>query len=286
MSDPTGIFGINTYSYTLGWSALDCVNHLADQGYRGVELMMYPGHLWPTEADAAARRGLRRACEDRGVRLISVNMPNIDLNVAGASAEMRAYSLGLLEQFVRLAGDVGAPAIIVGPGKSNPLFAPPREQLIGRFYEALDRLFPVAEQSGVRILVENMPFAFIPSADGIMAALEDYGNDRIGVIYDVANGHFIGESPAAGLRTVRKRLGLVHVSDTNRSVYKHDPIGQGDVPFAEVPPVLAEIGYREMPTLEVISRDPDADTRDSVERLAKLGYRWEPAAGERARVPA
>jgi hypothetical protein len=49
-------------------------------------------------------------------------------------------------------------------------------------------------------------------------------------------------------------------------------VGLGDVPFADVPPVLREIGYSELPVLEVISRNPDADTLDSATRLAKLGY--------------
>lgn len=274
MTDATKIFGVNTYSYTLDWSAQDCVNHLADQGYVAVELMMYPGHLWPADIDAAGRRELRRTCESRGVRIVSINMPNIDLNIAGASQEMRAYSLGLLEGFVRLAGDLGAPFVVVGPGKSNPLFSPPRDQLVGHFKAALDRLGPVADAGGVKLLIENMPFAFIPDAKGLMAVLDDYGNERIGIIYDVANGHFIGEDPREGLRIVQSRLGLVHFSDTARSVYKHDPVGQGDVPFAGVPPVLAEIGYREIPMLEVISRNPDEETRDSAERLTAMGYRW------------
>ncbi len=272
--DVTKIFGVNTYSYTFEWSAINCVNHLADQGYRGVELMMYPGHLWPADSDAARRRQLRQTCEDRGLRVIAINMPNIDINVAGASREMREYSLGLLSSFVRLAGDIGAPSIIVGPGKSNPLFSPARGELVGHFHRALDHLFPIAEKLGVTLLVENMPFAFLPDARSIMDTLADYGNDRIGVIYDVANGHFIGEDPCQGLRTVQGRLKLVHFSDTNRSVYKHDAVGLGDVPFGTVPPVLAEIGYREMPMFEVISRKPDADIRDSAERLAKLGYTW------------
>lgn len=284
MSDPTKLFGVNTYSYTLDRTALDCVNHLGGQGYPGIELMMYPGHLWPAQTDAAGRRALRQAAAAHGMRIVSVNMPNIDLNIVGASQEMREYSLGLLSQFVQLGGELGAPFIVVGPGKANPLFAPPREQLIGHLYRALDRLFPVAEAGGTRLLIENMPFAFLPEASAIMQALDDYGNDRIGVIYDVANGHFIGEDPREGLRLVRQRLGLVHFSDTGRSVYKHDPVGQGDVPFAGVPPVLAEIGYREMPMLEIISRDPDAETRDSAGRLARLGYTWSCAGQDR--VPA
>src|ERR1019366_9317997 len=99
MTNVHEIFGINTYSYTMTDSAAGCVRRLADQGYTGVEMMMYPGHLWP-DLDAAGRRDLRRLLEQRGVRLITLNMPNIDLNVAGASQEMRDYSLGLLSRFV------------------------------------------------------------------------------------------------------------------------------------------------------------------------------------------
>ena len=44
------------------------------------------------------------------------------------------------------------------------------------------------------------------------------------------------------------------------------------MPFAAVAPVLTEIGYRELPVLEVISRKPDADIADSARRLAALGY--------------
>jgi hypothetical protein len=40
-----------------------------------------------------------------------------------------------------------------------------------------------------------------------------------------------------------------------------------------VPPVLAEIGYSELPVLEVISRNADADTMDSAKKLADLGYK-------------
>lgn len=272
MRDPKSIFAINLYSYTFSHKAADCIRHLADQGYRGVELMMYPGHLWPAGIDAAGRRELRRVADAGGVRIVSLNMPNIDLNIAGASQEMRDYSLGLVSGFVRLAGDLGAPGIIIGPGKANPLFPAPREVLKGHFFRALDALAPIAEQGGTRLLVENMPFAFLPDADSLMNTLEEYGNDGIGVIYDVANGHFIGEHPAEGLRRVRSRLGLVHFSDTGTKVYKHDPVGMGDVPFADIPPVLAEVGYREMPVLEIVSHDPDADTLESARRLAAAGY--------------
>lgn len=272
MVDPIKIFAINTYSYTFDWTAADCLRHLADQGYPAIEQMMFPGHLWP-DATEAQKREIRQVAEDRRIRIVSVNMPNIDLNIAGAAAEMREYSLGLIEGFTRIAGEIGAPAVVIGPGKANPLFPLARETLVGHFHRALDRLAPVAKAAGTKLLVENMPFAFLPDAPSLLACVEDYGDPDIGIIYDVANGHFIGEDPCAALRLLKSRLGLVHFSDTGRAVYRHDAIGLGDVDFAPIPPVLAEIGYAELPVLEVVSRNPDPDTAESARRLAELGYR-------------
>jgi sugar phosphate isomerase/epimerase len=272
MADTT-LFSINTYSYTFSHRAADCIRHLADQGYDEFELMMFPGHLWPSELSAGDLAEIRRVVEDVGGRIVSLNMPNIDMNVAGASQEMRTYTLDLLERFVRTGGELGVPYIIVGPGKGNPLFPAPRATMDGRFFAALDRLYPVAREVGMTLLVENMPFAYLPRADELMETLGRYGNDDIGVIYDVANGYFVDEDPAEGLRLVKDRLKLVHLSDTGQKVYRHDAVGLGTVPFDVVPPVLEEIGYREKPMLEIISQQPDADIADSVRRLAAAGYR-------------
>jgi L-ribulose-5-phosphate 3-epimerase len=284
MTNICSYFGVNTYSYTLDRTALDCVRSLGEQGYRGIELMMYPGHLWPTEIDAAGRRALRAASEKAGIRITSINMPNIDINIAGASKEMRDYSLKLLASFTQLAGDLGAPYTIIGTGKANPLFPPAKEELRKYTTAGLDHLFPIAKSAGTKLLVENMPFGFLPSAEDLLRLIDDYGNPEIGVIYDVANGHFIGKDPREELRLLKDRVELIHFSDTGRAVYKHDPVGMGDVPFEAVAPILAEIGYKELPFLEVISRNPDADMRESVRRLAAAGYGPSGQAGRRAAI--
>jgi sugar phosphate isomerase/epimerase len=271
MSADNRAFGVNTYSYTFSGSAFDTVTRLADQGYGAVELMFFPGHLWPADMSPSATRALRDLCERR-LPLIAVNMPNVDMNIAAAAEEMRDYTLGLLVKFIRCAGEIGAKNIIVGPGKANPLFPMPRKRMVSHFHRALDTLAPLAQRSGVRLLIENMPFAFLPDAESLMTVVDAYGDGRIGVIYDVANAHFIGESSHDGLRRVRSRLGLVHFSDTTRRTYKHDPLGLGDVPLSGLPDTMKEVGYADLPMLEVISNNPDIDIADSVQRLRDAGF--------------
>jgi L-ribulose-5-phosphate 3-epimerase len=265
-------FGCNTYSYTIGGTVEDCIRHVADLGFAELELMMYPGHLWPPETDAERRADLRQLIAQRELRVTTLNMPNIDMNVAGASIEMRRYTFDLLRQIVELAGDLGVPGVVIGPGKANPLLPAPRERLEGFFFTALDELAPLARKAGTALWVENMPFAFIPDIEGLMQVLDRYGNDDIGVVYDVANGHFIGEDLRVALRRCRKRLELVHLSDTGRQVYRHDPVGDGDVPFGHVPPALEEIGYGRLPMLEIIAQDADKDILGSADALAGMGY--------------
>jgi len=272
MSGSTRHFACNSYSYTVTHDAVRCLTHLADLGFSEIELMMYPGHLWPPDADAAARRELRRTIEALGLRLISLNMPNIDMNIAGASPQMRRYTLDLLRGIIALAGDLGVPGIVIGPGKANPLMAAPRERLLGYLFEALDELAPLAASAGTALWVENIPFAMLPALDEIVAALDRYGRDDIGIVYDVANGHFIGEDLAAALRRCGNRLRLVHLSDTNPQLYRHDPIGQGTVPFETIPAMLAAVGYTRRSVLEIISADADRDIVAGAERLAACGF--------------
>jgi len=266
------MFGCNSYSYMRSRGADACLARLADLGFAEFELMVHPGHLWPAELSAEQRSAIRRMMDRRGLQLTALNMPNIDINVAGAAPEMRAYSLNLLTETVRLAGELGARGVVIGPGKANPLFPADADELIGHFFAALDRLCPLAAASGTALWVENMPFAFLPAIGELLSALNQYGNDAVRIVYDIANAHFIGEDFAAGLMRCRARLALVHLSDTGRQVYRHDPVGLGTVPFADVPRALAAAGYAARPMLEIISRDPDRDIIASASKLAILGF--------------
>jgi len=268
------LFGANTYSFMRSLSAAACLARLADQGFDEFEIMVHPGHLWPADMSSDDRSALRRLIEQRGLALVSLNMPNIDINVASAASGMRAYSLKLLVDTVRLAGELGARGVVIGPGKANPLFPAGADELTRYFFEALDLLGPVAESAGTALWVENMPFAFLPGIRELLAALDRYGNDKVRIVYDIPNAYFIGEDFADGLRQCRDRLELVHLSDTGRQNYRHDPVGLGTVPFADVPRALAAVGYaKPKPMLEIISRDPDRDIIASAAKLAVLGFK-------------
>lgn len=282
MSTAVQPFAVSTYSYQQGFTARDAIARLRARGYVDFEVMVFPGHLWPADTDDAARREVRRGVDACGARIGTLSIANNDLNIASAYPGLRTYSLDLLSDIVRLAGDLGVPGVVIGPGKPNPLFPLPRAQLVGYLHAALDTLCALAERTGTRICMENMPVGFISSAAELADALDAYGNDGIGFVYDVANGHFVREDVSAALRRVAARLALLHVSDTNQTTYRHDRVGLGDVDFAALPPVLATLGHAARPVLEVISTHPDRDIDESAARLVRMGWGSQAALGTRA----
>jgi L-ribulose-5-phosphate 3-epimerase len=56
-------------------------------------------------------------------------------------------------------------------------------------------------------------------------------------------------------------------------VYRHDAVGLGTVDFRPIPAVLAEIGFKNKPVLEIIATEPDAAIDDSVRKLSQAGWR-------------
>lgn len=264
-------FGISTYAFTQTMSGADCLYHLADWGVRSVEMMLYPEHLWIADDDDT-QQDMLEALDETGITLTSLTVPDIDLNIAAATEEMRAFSLEQILQFLKMASELNAEGLILSPGKADPMFPLPNETLESLFFESLDIILPEAEDCGVEIWMENQPFSFLPNAAGLMDTLDRYGEDSIRICYDIANAHFIGEDTTAGLELVRERLALVQLSDTRRAVLRHDPVGAGDVNFSRIPDALAAAGYTRPPVLEIITGDPDKDLPHSVAALAGMGF--------------
>lgn len=272
-SAAASLFAANTYSYTLTHPVRDCIAGLAAQGFRDFELMMYPGHLWPAHIDALARRELRDYLQGEGLTVGTLNMPNVDLNVAAATEEMRAMTLGVLRAVVELAGELGAGGVVIGTGKANPLLPMHQDEMVAHFHHALAELVPLAADQGTAIYVENMPFGFLPRVGEMLAAIEAFGDARVGVVCDVANAHFMKEDVCEALRACAARLKAVHLSDTTQSLFRHDAIGLGDVDFRPIPAVLREIGFSARPVLEIIDADPDTALKQSLQQLWASGWR-------------
>ena len=266
-----GDYIVNTYSFTRQGAFEALLDPVAEAGFAGFEVMMYPGHLWPSEVTPRSVRHLRDTLSSRGLSIASFNQPQIDINLAAAAPEMRQYSIDIHRGIIDLAGELGVPAIQIGPGKVNH-FMPSPEKRHWRGSSPRLRLCFQPRKRWDSATRRNMPHSFIPDAAGVVDAIERFGADEIGITYDVANGAFIGEDIGTALRLCGSRLRMIHVSDTTRETFAHDPIGHGTIDFKKVLMELSLSSWRGKPVLEIVSssQSPINEIVSSAEELDRV----------------
>jgi sugar phosphate isomerase/epimerase len=265
-------YTINTYSYASTYSASDCMRHLSDLGFTSFELMLIPGHFWPTLATAAERKEIGNILTERDLQLETLNQPNLDLNLAALSPECRSYSCAVVNSAMELAADWQARAVVINPGKTNPVFPASAQALADHFRSSLDVLVPRAAQLGVQILVKNHPLSWLYKGSELLAFFDEYGWSSVGLGYDVANALYGSEAAIETLPKVAKHLSAIYVDDTTLEEFRHDPIGAGAVQFAPIASVITAIGYQGPTIMEIVSSDPDAAILHSVSELEGIGW--------------
>ena len=263
---------VNTYSYIYKLSALDAMRHLLEMGFQRFELLFNFDHIWVSELEPDIRRVRPSWVSEEGGEVISFNLPIMDHNLTSPNPDMRAFTIERFTELIDLAGVWSVPYVILVPGKVSPLLPAPSASLASWFYDGVNKLAERADQCGTKILVENVPVTFAPLAGDLSRALDELADERVGVVYDVANGFFAGEDPASGIQTLRDRIDLVHLSDTGRKYWRHDPIGTGEIDFESVAEAIRLINFSGQSVMEIISSDPDRELPESRRLLAQWGW--------------
>ena len=264
-------YGINTYSFTDAMRACDCLNQLADLGYRRFEIMLVPGHFWPSLDGPRGRQEIEALIAARSLQILTLNQPNLDVNLASVVPEMRQHSCGVIASAIELAGSWGAKGVVINPGKSNPVFPASMTTLTDCFRRSLEVLVPVARRAGVELIVKNHPLSYRYRANDLRLFFDDFGWEQVGIGYDFANGHFAGEEPEAILQ-FGEHLSFLYVADTSLDVFQHAQIGTGKVPFDRIATMLRDARVCKPTILEIVSDKPRLAIDASVECLD--GARW------------
>jgi sugar phosphate isomerase/epimerase len=253
-------FIVNTSSHAREWSVEACLKHLNEQGFHHFELTPHPGFLWPGDMDKTGYAHFRRFLAGHRLRIVSIDTANMGLDIASASADTRAVSLDLIERCIAMGGEIGAKGIVIDIGKADGRGSRSARQLSAYLYQALDRSYVAAQRSGVSVWVKNNPLAWEPTAGGLLGLLDAVGDDRFGVVYDVAAGWVLREDIGAALRAAAPRLKLVRLA------------GKESIQFQGLPLLLAEIGYGDWPVLEISADESEAELAARLGALLRAGF--------------
>ena len=267
----------STFPFLYSHGGLDALKHLKGLGYDTYELMIFPPHCWPRELTVKDRREYKAWLDGEGGRISSFCYPLLDNNPNGVDRLMRAYTLDRYKEAIDLAAELECPWVVAIPGPVNSLIDPPHKWMLDWFVEGMKELLAYTKGTNVGLLLENVPFTFLPTAKD-MAETAALIGPEIGINFDVCNSAYIKEDPADAIRMLGALIKNVHISDSGYDVFKHAKLGTGIVEPGPAAAALNEIGYDGMTVLEIITNaliegaDPDGDIKASHDILAANGW--------------
>lgn len=258
--------GAHTFGTVWTHDAASAIDAFAALGFRDFQLMAMAPHLDPWHG-AAAVDGVRRALNACDGRVLAVDLPSSDINIASSTPAAAAFAMQTYEQALSLGHAVGARWLTINSGRKHMLLPPPDERLLHAYADSLHQIASHADACGMRVLIENIPGCLLETASELSQFLGAREFANVDVLYDVANAAAVGEDPVAGLSMLGERVAVVHLSDAPKGAWKHAPIGSGDIDFDAVGIQLDTMGYKGEVVMEIISRTPVDDLQASLNAL-------------------
>ena len=219
-------------------------------GFAGVE-MNFPGDDVAATRAASAATGL--------VVDGSVQNGHWQVRHSSPDADTRRAALDALRQAIRDTHAVGGHSVLVVAGKGED---GPEAEIWERAVENIARAVPLAADTGVQILIENVWNRFLYDHDGgpdqtaekFVRFVDDFRSPWVGMQFDIGN-HWKYGSPGDWIRTLGHRVRKLDVKGFSRSADTFTAIGAGDIDFSDVRRALVEINFHGWVAAEVAGGD-------------------------------
>ncbi len=163
------------------------------------------------------------------------------------SSDVRATALKNLMQGLEETAAVGADTMLLVPGHGKDGSA---AEVYERAMAAITEALPVAEKTGVKILIENVWNHFLYDHDGgndqtaesLAKFIDAFESPWVGVQFDLGN-HWKYGDVAQWVRTLGHRIKKLDIKGFSRAEDKFTKITEGDIDWPSVEKALREIKF-------------------------------------------
>ena len=271
------IFGYSTNAFKK-FSLTEAIEKIARIGFKGVEILGDRPHLYPPDFDGKQLARLTEVLRKNDIKLTNLN--SFTLFAVGDTylpswiepdKDRREIRIQHTLDSLKVAKQIGCPNISIPPG--GPLDGLSRSEAMQLFHQGLERVIPLAEELGIRILVEPEPDLMIETTAQFKDFIKDVQSQAIGLNFDIGHFFCVGEDPKRAFEELFPWTGHVHIEDIdpNRE-HNHLIAGQGGIAFKEVFAAMAQLGYRGDVSLELYTYQdtPEDAGKKSLEYLQPL----------------
>jgi len=216
-------------------------------GFNQIELWAESVHLDPRYiADVP---GAVKAVRESGLICHSVHAPFTKLGFGSSDPAKVAETQKWLLKTLEICSELESPFVVIHP--INTTEGLEHESAVPLLMNSFGVLADRAEQLGVQILVESLPWAPKP-LDSLAGLNELFTDQRIGLCLDVAHAFLNGYDIIDEINVAPERLYSSHISNNNGQEDTHSNIFDGLIDMRRVLRRYAELPHV-TPVLEIIN---------------------------------
>jgi sugar phosphate isomerase/epimerase len=271
------VFGYSTNAFKR-FSLVEALEKIAAIGFKGVEIMGDRPHLYPPDFDDERLKSLKKIIEKNN--LLVTNLNSFTLFAVGDTylpswiepeKDRREIRIRHTLESLKIAKQLGCGNISIPPG--GPLAGMSKHQALRLFHRGLEKVIPLAEELGVKILVEPEPELMIEKTSQFKDFIKDVRSKAVGLNFDIGHFYCAGEDPRNAFEELFQWVGHVHLEDIASSrEHNHLIAGQGSIDFGRIFEIMVQLGFRGNITLELYPYldTPEEAGRESMEYLRPI----------------
>ncbi|EGL18372.1 MULTISPECIES: sugar phosphate isomerase/epimerase family protein [unclassified Paenibacillus] len=246
--------GINQWCFPPGTPLEKVLKVSAEAGFHTVELNLYAsgGVGLTMDTTPAEARKTGELVRSYGLSISSLSTEMLGkFPLSSPDPLIRAKGVHSISRQIHLAAELGVDTILIVPGRVCPDAS--YEEVWQRSRAELAPLVKEAEDTGVRLAVENVWNKFLWSPLEMVRYIDEFASPFVCAYFDVGNTLAFG-LPEQWIKTLGSRIKKVHVKDFKTGVGNYQgfvPLLSGDVNWTAVREALEEIGFVDSLTAEL-----------------------------------
>ncbi len=237
-----------------------------DLGFHGVEMDS------PNELDD---KEILKARDAVGIEIPGVvNSVHWRAPLSSPDPVVRMECVESMKTALRACKNYGGTTVLLVPAVVNDKIA--YQDAYQRSQEEIRKILPVAEETGIKIAIENVWNNFLLSPMEAARYIDEFDSPMIGWYFDVGNIIRYGW-PEHWIQTLGSRIMKIDIKEYSRTRQREEgiwkgfdvPLGEGDCNWPKVNEALAAVGYEGWGSAEVRGGDRTR-LQEISERMDKL----------------
>jgi len=248
------LYGFRTAAFR-GQTVEEALAAISRAGYRCVELCL-DSHGLVERAPSKLRRLVHHAAE------LGLGVASFSYHGDGQPADERWRRLA---HSLELAAQAAVPILVLNGDRASG-----QAEAAG-VYDFLTRALPLAERaraSGLRLAVEPEPGLLVANTGDMLRVLAKVPSPPMAVNLDIGHA-FLTDELSETFGNLGAHIAHLHLEGIKAPVHKHLLPGEGDIPFAQVESLAADVGYSGPWVIDLFQADADpaATAAEALRRL-------------------